>query len=171
MVKSTLLAANPAIKVSKNSVLQSLTYIPDNNFESALIQFGYDNELDNYVETNRISKVQSLKLNDRQIRDATGIEAFVSLIDLSVTNNLLDEIDVSQNKLLEIIEINDNNLKGIDVSKNLNLKLLSLYNNDINEVDVSLNSNLETLILYSNPLSTIDLKLNTEIIKSRKYIN
>ena len=140
MLKSTLLAATAVLKVEGSTPLQSLTYIPDDNFESALIQFGYDDELDNYVETDKISQVQSLKLNDRQIRDATGIEAFVSLIDLSITNNLLNEIDLTQNNLLEIIEINDNNLKEIDVSKNLNLKLLSLYNNNISEIDVLLNT-------------------------------
>ena len=99
MLKSTLLAATAVLKVDGSTPLQSLTYIPDDNFESALIQFGYDDELDNYVETDKISQVQSLKLNDRQIRDATGIEAFVSLIDLSITNNLFS------NKKIEPKEI------------------------------------------------------------------
>ena len=66
MLKSTLLAASPVHKVEETTLLQSLTYIPDDNFESALIQFGYDDELDNYVETDKISQVQSLKLNDRE---------------------------------------------------------------------------------------------------------
>ena len=75
LLKSTLLAATAVLKVEGST---TVTYIPDDNFESALLLPGYDDELDNYVETDKISQVQSLKLNDRQIRDATGIEAFVS---------------------------------------------------------------------------------------------
>mgnify|MGYP001265742572 CR=1 FL=1 len=68
----SLFASAIPLRFSKFSICASpiLVIIPTCgliNFESALIQFGYDDELDNYVETDKISQVQSLKLNDRQM--------------------------------------------------------------------------------------------------------
>ena len=37
-----------------------LTYVPDDNFEQALINLGYDNILDNYVQTANIDTVTYL---------------------------------------------------------------------------------------------------------------
>ena len=52
------------------------TYIADNNFEQALINFGYDNVLDDSVLTSSISSVNALVLAGLNIVDLTGIEDF-----------------------------------------------------------------------------------------------
>ena len=53
------------------------TYVPDDNFEQALIDLGYDDTLDDYVLTANISGVTSLKLHNQGaglgISDLTGI--------------------------------------------------------------------------------------------------
>ena len=43
-----------------------LTYVPDDNFEQALIDLGYDDELDDYVSTQRIAELEELKLYNRE---------------------------------------------------------------------------------------------------------
>ena len=39
-----------------------LTYVPDDNFEQALINLGYDNVLDDYVTTSNINTVTYLSV-------------------------------------------------------------------------------------------------------------
>ena len=40
------------------------TYVPDNNFEQALIDFGYDNVLDDSVFTSNIAGVKYLNVSN-----------------------------------------------------------------------------------------------------------
>ena len=58
------------------------TYIPDDNFEQALINLGYDFILDDNIETIAIDSITSLYINGLGIVDLTGIASFISLKDL-----------------------------------------------------------------------------------------
>ena len=58
--------------------------MPDDNFEQALINLGYDNVLDDYVITANINTVTSIDVNFNSIADLTGIEDFTALTDLTV---------------------------------------------------------------------------------------
>ena len=55
------------------------TYVPDDNFEQALINLGYDNVLDDSVTTASIDTVNALLVSNLAIADLTGIENFDSL--------------------------------------------------------------------------------------------
>jgi len=77
------------------------TYVPDNNFEQALIDLGYDNVLDDYVLTSNISSVQTLDVSGKNIADLTGIEDFTALISLNCKQNTLTSLNVTQNTLLK----------------------------------------------------------------------
>ena len=55
------------------------TYVPDDNFEQALIDLGYDDVLDDYVLTANISGVEDLNVMEKEISDLTGIEDFTAL--------------------------------------------------------------------------------------------
>ena len=50
------------------------TYVPDDNFEQALIDLGYDDVIDDYVLTANISGVTTLDVGEKEISDLTGIE-------------------------------------------------------------------------------------------------
>jgi hypothetical protein len=58
------------------------TYVPDDNFEQALINLGYDNILDDYVATANIDILTYLDVQFFSIIDLTGIEDFVALTEL-----------------------------------------------------------------------------------------
>ena len=60
-------------------VFSQQTYVPDNNFEQALINLGYDNVLDDYVITANIDTVTYLTLSVLQIENVIGIEDFSAL--------------------------------------------------------------------------------------------
>ena len=81
------------------------TYVPDDNFEQELIYLGYDNFLDNYVQTSNINMLDSINLESINISDLTGIEDFVSLTFLGCGDNQLSTIDISQNILLKMVEM------------------------------------------------------------------
>ena len=68
------------------------TYVPDDKFEQALIDLGYDTTLDDYVVTANISGVTELDVSNKEISDLTGIEAFTSLTSLECWNNQLTSL-------------------------------------------------------------------------------
>src|SRR5690606_36722910 len=60
------------------------TFVPDRNFEQALIDLGYDNGTpDNYVFTDSVNTIEILDISGRNILDLTGIEAFSALLSLN----------------------------------------------------------------------------------------
>ena len=65
------------------------TYIPDDNFEQALIDLGYDDVLDDYVLTTNIKDLDGqLAVYDKGVSDLTGVEAFQSITELYIINKL-----------------------------------------------------------------------------------
>ena len=159
-----------------------LTYVPDDNFEQALIDLGYDDILDDYVLTTTLESIESLTIRYLNIQDLTGIEDCIILtfldcahnqipsIDVSNSPNLTwlncgdnptgNNIDVTQNILLEKLICVGNQITEIDISNNINLDLINIWNNQLNSLDVSQNTQLTYLDFFSNQVSSIDLSNN-----------
>src|SRR5690554_5008626 len=72
-----------------SAVISQITYIPDPDFEQALIDLGIDSdgEINGQVLTADIENVESLELNQRFIHDFTGIQDFAALEILDVSWN------------------------------------------------------------------------------------
>ena len=94
------------------------TNVPDDNFEQALIDLGYDDTIDNFVLTANISSLTSLDVGEKDISDLTGIEDFTALTSLSCDNNQLMTLDVSANTALTYLNCVSNQLMSLDVSTN-----------------------------------------------------
>lgn len=161
---------------------EDYTYVPDNNFEQALIDFGYDIELDDYVLTNNIKTVTTLEIFNKGITDLTGIEGFAELVTLKAsdgkfhwlfdeTTNQISTIDLTHNIHLEWLDLGKNKLKSIDLSKNPNLVFLELWLNELTTLDVSHNPKLEILSAGYNQLSTIDVSNNPNLINFQVFNN
>ena len=160
------------------------TNIPDPNFEQALIDLGIDSDgiVNSQVLTSDIDTISSLIIRYKGINNLKGIEDFDVLEKLDVSGNNLnilktagnsqlknlicnanpiDSIDISQNVLLENLEIQTVHwLKRINLSNNIHLKTLKLSDCWIKSLDVSNNSNLKTLEAGGSGLSQIDLSNN-----------
>ena len=136
------------------------TYVPDDNFEQALIDLGYDDVLDNYVLTNNIKSVTSLDINAKSISDLTGIEDFTSLVQLLSYQNNLSSVNLSMNIYLDYLELGENQITGIDISANTLLKHLNLFGNQLTSIDVSPNKELIFLSLGGNSFTNIDVSSN-----------
>ena len=113
------------------------TYVPDDNFEKALINLGYDDFMDDYVYSQRIRNVEELRLDGHQIADLTGIEGFENLKILVVTNNNLQNLDISQNSSLQQLICDKNQLTSLDISRNFLLSFLAATENELNCVRVN----------------------------------
>jgi hypothetical protein len=112
-------------------------YVPDDNFEKALINLGYDDVMDDYVNAQRIRNVEELRLDNHQIADLTGIEGFINLKILVVTNNNLESLDISENLKLQQLICDKNQLTSLDISRNYMLSFLMLYENELTCVQVN----------------------------------
>ena len=140
---------------------ENSTYVPDNNFEQALIDLGYDDVLDNYVLTETISTITSLDVSDRSISSLEGIEDFTALTSLYCYFNNLTSLDLSSNTLLTMVHSTYNQLASINVSENTLLTNLYLDNNQLSSIDVSQNTLLVELFTHTNPISNLDVSSNT----------
>ena len=133
------------------------TYVPDNNFEQALINFGYDNILDDSVLTSNIAVVKYLNVSNLNISELTGIEDFILLDTLNCSFNLLSALDVSNNIELKWLGCSYNQLTSIDLSNNIYLKQFGAEENLLNSIDVSNSSSLnnENITIFTPILETI----------------
>ena len=118
------------------------TYIPDDNFEQALINLGYDFVLDDNIETIAIDSITSLYINGLGIVDLTGIASFISLKDLFCYSNQLTVLNLSNNTQLFEVSCGSNQLTYIDIrnGNNSGLWYFNAMNNpsltciDVNDV-------------------------------------
>ena len=122
--------------------ISQFTYVPDDNFEQALINLGYDFILDDNVETSAIDTVTLLYISNLGISDLTGIASFTSLSDLFCQSNQLSFLNLSNNNQLFEVSCVANQLTYIDVrnGNNSGLWYFNAMNNpsltciDVNDV-------------------------------------
>jgi len=138
------------------------TYVPDDNFEQALINKGFDHVLDDSVTTVNINTVTSLSLWGRNISDLTGIEDFTALTYLQCVSNQLTSLDVSANTALIELACYDNKLTYLDVSANTVLEGLECSDNQLTSLDVSSNPLLFNLLCSNNQLTSLDVSNNID---------
>lgn len=140
------------------------TLIPDTNFEQVIINMGYDSGVpDGSVPTSNITSIGYLDCSNMNITSLSGIEDFSSLTILQCSNNLLTDIDLSQNANLKGLRCEDNLLTSINVTQNAQLNHIFADGNELSTLDVSQNAQLGTLSCQQNQLSSIDLTHNTDL--------
>lgn len=144
-----------------SSFEERCTYIPDDNFEQALINLEYDNVLDDYVTTATIDTVTVLSVGSQNISDLTGIEDFASLVSLNCDDNQITNLNVSQNIALTTLYCNFNPLTSLDVSGSTALIRLVLEGNQLTNLDISNNILLEWLV--SNNFKGQELNLSENV--------
>ena len=115
-------------------------YIPDTNLELALIELGYDDIPDNYIDSNKVSEILVLDLSNKQLTDLTGLENFINL----------ENLDLSSNQLTQVPIVNFTNLKSLNLNNNLFSVLDLSFNEKINSLNASNNSDLTCIKVGSS---------------------
>ena len=124
--------------------------IPDSNFEIALGEYD-TNGLNGNILLSDAESITNLNVSNASIIDLTGIEAFVNLIELNVSDNLLDTINLIENVNLIDLDVSSNSLAELNVYSGKNLLTLNVSSNQFQTIDVSSFSNLTVFDSTSNP--------------------
>jgi len=110
---------------------QQMTYVPNDNFEQALINLGFDNVLDDFVQTSSIDTVKGLQnLGGWNISDLTGIEDFSLLEYLWIPMNVITTLDISNNTNLWYLSCWSNQLQCLNIANGNNLNFADCDIND-----------------------------------------
>ena len=143
-----------------------ITQIPDVNFEQALIDLGIDKDgvINGSVATADIAGLTSLEIAGRGIEVLTGIQGFVSLEVLDCHNNLLQSMNLNENKALTFLDCSDNKLTSLTPAQLSELTYLDCSRNLIAEINLSGNKNLKEFYCQENKLTNINFKDNLELI-------
>lgn len=140
------------------------TFVPDNNFEQALIDLGYDSPpLNNYVPTANINTITHLDLVGKNILNLTGIEDFTALTSLDCSNNLLTQLNIEQNTELKELYCGNNLITSLNLSNNSELIRLWCYNNQLSNLDLSQNNQLISLRCENNVLLNLNISNSTDL--------
>lgn len=139
------------------------TYVPDDNFEQALINQGYDDVLDNLVLTANIQDLITLDVSNQAISSLVGIEDFAALQTLNCSNNDLSTLDVSLNINISDLDCSDNALTLIELANSVALTSIDCSNNNLADLDISANANVSTLNVSNNQIKKIDVSNNTTL--------
>ncbi len=152
------------------------TAIPDAAFEQALLDLGIDTEgtYDGRVLTSDISGITTLDISDplnnpsftnvtAKISSLVGLEDFVSLQVLNVSNNNISSIDISNLSALYYLLLSNNPINILDTSQNSNLLILQLNNTGLTSLDITSNSRLESLNIDNTPLTFVDTRQNPNL--------
>ena len=147
---TTLSGQTSALRFGCTESFEGMITASDNNISTAALlsitQFNYgtyDNKPDNL-------KISSL----------SGVEQMVNLTQLSVENNSISNLDVSENIALTTLIVNTNSLSNLDIAANTALISLLINNNSLSSLDISQNTALENLIVNNNSLSSLDVSNN-----------
>lgn len=136
---------------------EELTYVPDDNFERALIDMGYDDKMDDFVLTANISMVEELDLSGLEIHGLTGIEGFAALEALSCSDNLIKSLDMTRNVKLGMLKAENNEIRTVNLSQNKDLYALHLKGNLLSEINLSNTESLIYLDVSANVLEKLDV--------------
>ncbi|MDP2069024.1 MAG: hypothetical protein Q8K04_08665, partial [Lutibacter sp.] len=144
-------------------------YIPDANFEQALIDLGFDSDgvLNSLILKSDAASIIHLNVNEKNISSLSGIEHFTNLQYLYCNNNLLTTLNLGDKPNLINLDCGRNALTSIDVSNYPKLINLDIWNNQLLSLDVSQNLQLEALIIFTNKLTSLDISVNSKL----KFMN
>ncbi|ULC58569.1 T9SS type A sorting domain-containing protein [Flaviramulus sp. BrNp1-15] len=140
------------------------TYVPDDNFEQALIDLGYDDVLDNLVLTANIDGITTLNISNATIESLIGIEDFMALQTLDCSMNNLEDVDISNNSAIINLNISNNDLSTIDLSNLTNLATLGVSDNMLDELNIENNLALTDLNCSNNTISSLNFSNLTALI-------
>lgn len=145
--------------------------IPDSVFEQVLIDKEIDSDgiVNGQILTADALAVTTLTITSpnigtNNIEDLTGIEGFTNLESLTVTVTMISELNVNTLTKLKHLNCAGNMLTNLDVSNNHLLEYLDIYStgdvlpiNSITQIDLSNNPNIKKLIA-TGPINYINLK-------------
>jgi len=145
------------ILVTCTTLSAQFVNIPDANFKAALLA----NSSINTTPDGEIDSVEAavyggtINVSSLGITNLTGIQCFISIIDLDFSNNAVASVDLSENYYLESLDCSGNLLTCLDLGQNYNLEYLDCTNNNLLKLNVKNFNN--TSVSYFNATGNTSL--------------
>ncbi|MFC7443644.1 DUF7619 domain-containing protein [Mesoflavibacter profundi] len=155
------------------TIQAQIVNIPDANFKNALLN-NYpviDTNGDGEIQTYEAEVINYLNVENKNISDLSGIEAFINLTNLQVRSNNLVNLDVSNNMQLFNLDCSYNQITNLTLGNNLNLKKIFCNNNMLSSIDLTSVINLEELTIYANSLTSLNVSNNSNLKDLTAYGN
>ena len=131
-------------------------YFPDDSFRRYLKVF--DENADGTLSGSEQRKITAIDCYRLDIETVQGIEFFTQLQELSIDDNLISELDLSQNGRLQKLSCGRNRLTELDLSLNGRLRYVSCEHNMLTELNLSNSPQLKVLNCSRNSLPELDVR-------------
>lgn len=140
-------------------VLIDEAHFPDDAFRGWLLDANHLDGAgaDGILTDAELQEIHEINVSDKGIRSLAGISVFYNLKVLNVSDNDLQELDVSANAALERLYCSYNRLTELDLSQNTQLITLICAFNQLTRLDVSNKPRLENLNCENNRLTALNL--------------
>ena len=161
------------IRYVGQTIIDESTF-PDDNFRS-YVSANIDNDHNGFLSDEECESVTSIQVCTDTIASMQGIELFENLKILTclgtgewvsgewVWHGKLENLDVSSNSELTLLDCSRNRISLLDVSKNVKLTRLNCECNPLGTIDVSKNIALTSLWCTYNQLSALDVSNNVAL--------
>lgn len=130
-----------------------ITAIPDPNFETKLIALGVDTDgiVNGQILTADATR-SVLNLDNSNISNLEGIEAFVNLYELRCAGNNLTHLDLSSNVNMRNLYANNNQLRELYLHRNSqSMSIVHCRNNNLLHLNLTSCGNIGSLETLGNP--------------------
>jgi Leucine-rich repeat (LRR) protein/PKD repeat protein len=150
---------------SFSSTCNCLVNIPDANFKNALLaDANINTNLDGEIQCTEASAFTGqINVQNANISNLLGIEAFVNLSSLWCVQNQIADLNLSTNIYLQSLFCQDNQIINLNLNGLANLDALWCYNNQLTTLDLNTNTSLSTLHCDNNQITTLDLSANINL--------
>lgn len=137
---------------------QTPVYNSANNYWSVSSYNKIDVNNDGEIQIIEAQAIKWLNVNNSNISDFTGIEAFTNLEYLDCGDNQITSLNVPGLTNLRYLNCRNNQLANLIVSGSTNLHTLNCYDNQLPNLNVSGLTNLQDLECGRNQLTYLNLK-------------
>lgn len=160
--------------LSANKNINTAGRIPDDNFRRIMAEY-MPVEPDGFYTAEQ-AKEKSLAygtfyLDGKEIHSLKGIEYFVGVTELYCSNNEIEEMDLSLNTNLNIINISGNTIKNLILPQSKFVTKLTAPNNQLSTLDLSSVPNIVQCRIAYNEIKDTDFTQNKDLLSIIAYNN
>jgi PKD repeat protein len=137
-------------------------YIPDPVFKSNLVaDVSINTNMDSQIQISEaVAFTGTISCVETGIYDVTGIEEFINVTGIQLSDNNISNMDLSSNPLLTYLSCSNNWLTSLNLTNNPLLQQVYVGSNYLTTIDISGLDSLTDFDCSSNNLSTLDLSNN-----------
>lgn len=148
------------------SASDPIVIITDVNFKAALLAHTpvINTNGDQEIQVSEAEAfIAELNVSNQGISNLTGLESFVNITNLNISNNNLAVVSLAANTNLQVLNMEGNQITEVNFEINPALVALYASNNNIEFATLLYNANLEILDLSNNNLQTLNLENNINL--------